>query len=342
MPTGKPLIAILMAVYNPRFDWLKLQLESLNAQTYPNLRLYIRDDCSPSVPFADIEKLVAQCITAFPYTITRNEKNLGSNLTFEQLTQEAEGEYFAYCDQDDIWLPEKLTVLQQTIEAENAALVCSDMFIIDGNGKQIADSITKIRRNHVFRSGTGLTDTLWYSNFAAGCALLVRADPAKRAIPFNPYMFYDHYITLFCANEGCVFSLPEKLILHREHGENQSSLLQGVHDRDSYRLIRIDRKADEVHWLYKNFSCEEPLKRILSEGDVWMTARQEYARGNRTQWKTIWKYRHYSPKASVFELASPYLPDPIFRGFLWVIRNNYFKEVHHEDFHLRHQRTAGL
>ena len=36
MGIGKPRIAILMAVYEPRMDWLREQLESLNAATYPN------------------------------------------------------------------------------------------------------------------------------------------------------------------------------------------------------------------------------------------------------------------------------------------------------------------
>ena len=61
-------------------------------------------------------------------------KILGSNRTFERLTEEAEGEYFAYCDQDDVWLPEKLAVLQEALEREKALLVCSDMYIIDGGG----------------------------------------------------------------------------------------------------------------------------------------------------------------------------------------------------------------
>ena len=64
--TGKPRIAILMAVYEPRMDWLREQLLSLNAQTYPNLMLYIRDDCSPTVPFEEIQSCVQDCIRAFP------------------------------------------------------------------------------------------------------------------------------------------------------------------------------------------------------------------------------------------------------------------------------------
>lgn len=323
MGTGKPLISILMAVYEPRLDWLREQLESLEAQTYPNLRLYIRDDCSPTVPFAEIESCVRGCIHSFPYEIKRNTVNLGSNLTFEQLTQGAEGVYFAYCDQDDIWLSEKLEVMQEELENSGAQLVCSDMYIIDGNGKQKADSITKIRRHHIFRSGEGLTSTLWYSNFVSGCALLVRAETAKNAVPFNPYMYYDHYIALYSANQGKVISLPAPLLRHREHGGNQSSSMQGIVDKESYTAKRVDNVANAIWWLTEHFPCEKPLKKTLSEGLVWIRARQKHLHGEHGQIRTIWCYRRFSPMASLFEIAMPYMPNPLFRLSIWASRKNY-------------------
>lgn len=323
METGKPLISILMAVYEPRMDWLREQLESLEAQTYPNLRLYIRDDCSPTVPFEEIRNCVEESINSFPYEIKRNEKNLGSNGTFEQLTCEAEGEYFAYCDQDDVWLPEKLTVLQEELERSGAQLVCSDMYIIDGEGRQTADSITKIRRHHIFRSGEGLTSTLWYSNFASGCALLVRAETAKAAVPFNPYMYYDHYIALYSANQGKVISLPAPLLRHREHGGNQSSSMQGIVDKASYTARRVDNVVNAVGWLTEHFSCERPLKQTLDEGLVWIRARQKHLHGERGQVRTIWRYRRLSPMVSLFEIVMPYLPKGLFQLAIWVKRNNY-------------------
>lgn len=322
MGTGKPLVSILMAVYEPRLDWLREQLLSLKAQTYPNLRLYIRDDCSPTAPFAGIQACVEECIRSFPYEIRRNERNLGSNKTFERLTGEAEGEYFAYCDQDDVWLPEKLEVLQEALEREGAELVCSDVYIIDGNGKQVADSITKIRRRHHFRSGSGLTDTLWYSNFASGCALLVRAEIAKAAIPFNPYMYYDHYITLFAANSGRIAFVDRPLIRHREHGGNQSSTLQGVVDRESYQRIRVDETTEAVRWLAEHFPTDEKLKRTLEEGKRWMEARQGYLRGDRRLAGTVWRYRRFSSKASLFELALPWMPEKIFLYIIGLAKEN--------------------
>jgi len=322
METGKPLISILMAVYEPRLDWLREQLLSLEAQTYPNLRLYVRDDCSPALPFQEIERCIKDCIRSFPYEVWRNEENVGSNRTFERLTQEAQGEYFAYCDQDDVWLPEKLEVLREALDKEKALLACSDMYIMDGNGRRIADSITKIRRHHRFRSGTGLTDTLWYSNFASGCALLVQARTAKAALPLNPYMYYDHYITLFAANSGRIAFVDRPLIHHREHGANQSSTLQGVTDRESYRRIRVDTAANAVRWLEQYFPADEALRKTLEEGLWWLEARQGYLRGDRKRAGTVWKYRRYSPMASIFELIMPFLPEGLFRVAVWASQKN--------------------
>ena len=186
----------------------------------------------------------------------------------------------------------------------------------------MADSIVKIRRHHVFRSGTGLTDTLWYSNFASGCALIASAAQAKAAVPFNPFMYYDHYITLFCANEGKVVSLSEPLLLHREHGSNQSSVLQGVSDRESYYRIRVDRPTSAVIWLEERFPADEKLKRTLAQGREWLEARRDYSRGKRDSWRTIWRYRHLSIKASLLELAMPYLPSFVLQLCFWMSTNN--------------------
>ena len=102
-------LAILLAVYEPREDWLIELLDSLNAQTYPNLKLYVREDCSPTYSLARLQAILQDHITAFPWELHQNNVNLGSNKTFEALVRDASEEYVAFCDQDDIWLPDKIT-----------------------------------------------------------------------------------------------------------------------------------------------------------------------------------------------------------------------------------------
>ena len=319
--TAKPRIAILMAVYEPRIDWLREQLLSLNAQTYPNLYLYVRDDCSSAASFEQLQTCLRECVTAFSYSLFRNEQNLGSNGTFERLTCEADGECFAYCDQDDIWLPDKLCILQAAIEQENALLVCSDMNIIDGAGNRTADSITKIRRHHVFQSGTGLAPYLLRRNFVTGCTMLVRAENAKKAVPLCPCMVHDHYIALCCAAEGKIFSSPEKTICYRVHGGNQTGIMTGVQDKESYYFRRIEAAKDRLLWLDGHFPYRAELADSLHRYLLWVKTREKNWLG-KGHARELWKQRGCGKQVTVYELVVARLPERLFMVTIRLAQRN--------------------
>lgn len=304
MGTDKPLISILMAVYEPRMDWLREQLMSLNDQTYPNLRLYIRDDCSPTVPYEQVQSCVQRCITSFPYTIARNEKNLGSNATFELLTKEAEGDLFAYCDQDDVWLPEKLTVLQAAMERERAVLAYSDVSAVDDKGKLLARSLRELRPRLTYLEGSDLAPKLFFRNCVAGCAMLVNSNIAKRAIPFPRQTVCDHWIALLAATEGTVAFVPDQLVRYRQHKHNQTGVLAGVSDKQSYLRYKV-APLEERLTCYRQYTVPqeeiEAFVRARIDGRIIM----------------IWKYRALAPHEAEFEIAAHLLPD---RLISWMLR----------------------
>lgn len=311
-----------MATYNPRLDWLREQLLSINAQDYPNLVLHICDDCSPNVAFEDIERCVTECISAFEFTLERNEEKLGSNLTFERLTREcADGEYLAYCDQDDVWHENKLSTLQAAIEREGVLLVCSDMCVIDGEGRKTADSITEVRRRHVFRSGTGLAEKLLVSNWVTGCTMLVRAEAAKAAVPFCPHMVHDQYIALVCAERGKIVSLPDALIDYRIHGANQTSTLAGVTDKASYLEARIEKMQQRMSWLRDYLPCGEATRAVIEDGIRWVNARREHwlHRGGAA---VVYKYRRLGKNDAAFELVTAYCPEWLFRFAVGLVKSD--------------------
>ena len=323
METDKPQISILMAIYEPRMDWLREQLLSLDAQTYPNLKLYIRDDCSPTVPYMDICACVQECIRKIPFEIVRNEENLGSNKTFERLTDEADGAYFAYCDQDDIWLPEKLATLQKALDDSNAGLVCSDMYVIDENGKQTANSITKVRRHHVFRSGSGLAKDLLVSNFVTGCTVLMPASIARAAIPFCPYMVHDQYLALCAAQAGDLLSLPQPLIRYRIHSSNQTLSMAGVGSKRDYIEKRVSILVQRLRWLLDFFpAMDQGLCADVSHALLWAEARVSNLNGHPRSKKTIWKYRRFGPLTSVFEIVMSSFPESLFMFVVELKRKN--------------------
>ena len=304
METGKPLISILMAVYEPRMDWLREQLVSLNEQTYPNLRLYIREDCSPTVPYEQIQSCVQECITRFSYTITRNEKNLGSNGTFELLTRDAEGELFAYCDQDDVWLPEKLTVLQAAMERERAVLAYSDVSAVDDEGKLLARSLRELRPRLTYLEGSDLAPKLFFRNCVAGCAMLVNSNIAKRAIPFPRQTVCDHWIALLAATEGTVAFVPDQLVRYRQHKRNQTGVLAGVSDKQSYLRYKVAPLEERLTCYRQHTVPQEEIEafaRARIDGRIIM----------------IWKYRALAPHEAEFEIAAHLLPDGLIS---WMLR----------------------
>ena len=319
--TDKPLISIVMAVYEPNLQWFKEQLESLETQTYPNLELLVIDDCSPTVPFEIIKQYVSECIRSFPYQIDRNEKNLGSNLTFEKLTRLATGKYIAYCDQDDVWLPEKLSVLEEKIEQIGATLICSDMYVIDGQGRRKADSITRVRRHHVFYSGENLAEGLLFHNFVTGCTMMMPADLAKQAAPFCPYMVHDHYLALCAADQGHIVSLKQPLICYRIHGNNQTGIMTGVQDKESYARMRIDSLAQRLQWLDEHFQCSSASRLQIQKGKKWAHSRQENWRHGKNK-AEVWKYRELGKLISFFELVAPYMPKCLFRLAITLAKKN--------------------
>ena len=304
MGTDKPLISILMAVYEPRMDWLRQQLVSLNEQTYPNLRLYIRDDCSPTVPYEQIQSCVRDCITRFPYVITRNEKNLGSNATFELLTKEAEGDLFAYCDQDDVWLPEKLAALQAAMERERAVLAYSDVSAVDDEGKLLARSLRELRPRLTYLEGSDLAPKLFFRNCVAGCAMLVNSNIAERAIPFPRQTVCDHWIALLAATEGTVAFVPDQLVRYRQRKRNQTGVLAGVSDKQSYLRYKVAPLEERLTCYRQHTVPQEEI--------------EAFARA-RIDGRIIgsWKYRALAPHEAEFEIAAHLLPD---RLISWMLR----------------------
>ena len=285
-------------------DWLREQLVSLNEQTYPNLRLYIRDDCSPTVPYEQIQSCVRDCITRFPYVITRNEKNLGSNGTFELLTREADGELFAYCDQDDVWLPEKLAVLQEAMERERAVLAYSDVSAVDDESKLLAGSLRELRPRLTYLEGSDLAPKLFFRNCVAGCAMLVNSNIAKRAIPFPRQTVCDHWIALLAATEGTVAFVPDQLVRYRQHKRNQTGVLAGVSDKQSYLRYKVAPLEERLTCYRQHTVPQEEIEafaRARIDGRIIM----------------IWKYRALAPHEAEFEIAAHLLPDGLIS---WMLR----------------------
>lgn len=315
---SKPLVSILMAVYKPNEIWLVEQLKSLNEQDYDNVELIIWDDC-PEHPTE--ERFFQTYITNMEYTLIRGEKNLGSNGAFEELTRRANGAYISYCDQDDIWNSNKVSVMLNRLMQTKAVLVCCDQYIIDENGTRTADSIVEIRKRHTWRSGTGLAKYLIADNFVTGCALIMDAKIAKEAVPFEKTMVHDQWLGLVGALHGSIEVVMEPLIGYRQHSSNQTGILLGVKDKQTYYQWRIEyflKRAQAVRARLSHMEMvQEEVEDVAKDYEAWMLARQRFFyKQSIRDYRIIWAGKQFGKPSVMVESILPFIPEWIFKKMI--------------------------
>ncbi|NLD21375.1 MAG: glycosyltransferase [Bacteroidales bacterium] len=107
-----PSVSVVIATYNGE-KYLKEQLDSIITQTYPIYEIIISDDQSTDGTM----QVVEEYSNKYPYVkgFVKPIKN-GLNENFMYGFSKATGDYIAYCDQDDIWLPTKIEVQMAAIE----------------------------------------------------------------------------------------------------------------------------------------------------------------------------------------------------------------------------------
>lgn len=311
MQIDKPLVSILLAVYKPNEKWLIEQLISLNEQSYNNLELIVYDDC-PEHPVN--EELFNSNITKFSFKIIRGIENKGSNTAFEELTKAGNGEYFAYCDQDDIWAKDKISLMMEKFNEEDVTLVCCDLSIIDENSKKTHESIRDIRKRIIYKSGYGLAKDLLISNFVTGCAMIVRKDIALNAMPFLTELVHDQWIAIISALNGKIEFIDKRLVRYRQHSNNQTGILSGVYDKNSYYKKRIEDFYNRYLSYKMRIGDIEEVKEYINETILWIEARRRYSkRISFKDLKIMIKYRNFHKVSILIEIVLPFIPNFMFK-----------------------------
>jgi Glycosyl transferase family 2 len=205
-----PLVSIALCTYNgARF--LSQQLDSLIAQTYPNIEIVVVDDCSTDDTLAVLDR---HARLDPRIRITVNERNVGFARNFEHALHQCRGVYIAPCDQDDVWLPDKISTLVAAIGS--GSLAYCDSTLINERGEPTGYRMSEI----VPMLTTDDPVAFAFGNCVSGHAMLFRRELLERALPAPQGFFYDWWIAAVAASVGGVVSCGRSLVLYRQHGGN--------------------------------------------------------------------------------------------------------------------------
>jgi glycosyltransferase involved in cell wall biosynthesis len=249
-------VSIALAVYNGE-KYLSQLLASLEQQTIKPFELVVLDDCSSDNSI----KIIREFPLSFTKRIYSNEKNQGPVFTFRKLAQLCKGEFIAFCDQDDIWLPQKIELSLSSIkklETDLAAIVFSDLRVIDEEGKLLHNSFFKLRST---KPGKFSLADILFGNIVTGCASIInRAMASELArMPLNA-MMYDHWAALIGYSFGKHSFINEPLILYRAHGTN-------VTDKHKASFVKnfINELKNKPAYLQKNIQQATEFRNLYAD-----------------------------------------------------------------------------
>lgn len=203
-------VSVVLCTYNGgRF--LARQLDSLLAQTYRNLEIVAVDDASIDES-PDILRHYARLDPRMRLVI--NPVNLGFARNFANALSQSRGGFVAPCDQDDVWLPEKIDTLMRAISGHSMAYC--DSTLVDENDEPLGYRMSQVLPLRSIRDPMPFA----FGNCVSGHAMVFRRAVLARALPVPEGFFYDWWIAAVAASlDGIVFC-ERSLVRYRQHGSN--------------------------------------------------------------------------------------------------------------------------
>ena len=258
------MIDILLSTYNGE-RFLKKQLDSILSQTYTEWRLLVRDDGSSDNTNAILKEYHqknSQKIIIFPNNINQN---IGVIKSFEFLLQQSNNEYIMFCDQDDIWLPNKIEISFNTIKelevkhsSSTPIAIHSNLTLIDENENLLHNSFWQFANIRPNILNTNIK-FLAISNSATGCTMMINKALKNIVLPFPEKVYmHDMLIALTACKHGILHPIYQPLILYRQHNNNTIGAIKYEYSifNKIKNIKKVIAKAHEMYYysdnIYKN------------------------------------------------------------------------------------------
>jgi glycosyltransferase involved in cell wall biosynthesis len=218
-------MSVAMCTYNGA-DFLPAQLASIAEQTRQPDELIICDDASTDGTRALLESFARTA--SIPVSVHFSDQNTGSVKNFERAIGLCTGDVIALCDQDDVWRKDKLALVEQAFQRNDATgLVFSDAEIVDENLNPLHRKIWEAvgfdaHKQKLIRTGKSL-DVLITGWTVTGATMAFRSAYIDLALPVptNIAMIHDGWIALTIAAVTGVDFIEQPLIKYRQHERQQ-------------------------------------------------------------------------------------------------------------------------
>lgn len=206
-------IDILLATYNGE-KYIRQQLLSIIAQRYRNWRLIIHDDGSTDGTVEILKEFLR-----LDTRITMLEDSLSFKspaLNFLHLLNSSESKLICFCDQDDIWFENKLSVMVDNFpETEIPTALISEGYLYQSETNKIIGNLDY--------QITNLKELLFVNGGIHGSRAMINRQMRDEILKYHgPLNMHDHIMALIACSYGEIKYINIPLFLYRQHSENVS------------------------------------------------------------------------------------------------------------------------
>ncbi len=269
-------IAVLMSTYNGE-KYLRKQLDSVLSQTGVQITVVVRDDGSND----ETLDILHQYATIHKNIIVLKEENCGAELSFHKLCLYAkdniEADYYAFCDQDDVWQPGKLKVAYEYLksyEFSKPNLYFSNLRMVDENLNSLRDLFAE--NEVVISKKMALLQIFTY-----GCTCVFNRTALNYYCKptLSKDIQHDNWIYVLSMFLGNVYYDTNSYILYRQHGSN----LSGEKVTGVQLAFRRVRRAIKGNWghdfeLYSSTLLNTFSKQLSSDDYIYINRIANYRR----------------------------------------------------------------
>lgn len=251
------MVSVLMSTYNGE-HYIVEQLDSIFAQTVQDFHLYIRDDGSKDRTISVIEEYIQERGVDEKVTLDCGT-NIGFCASFFELLNKAnDGECWAFCDQDDVWMPEKLELaLDWMRENDNSKpLLYHGGFQVGNEDLSVRSTYPQTKFDYKFYNSITSNIFFGFSVVINGTLrkMLLRADSSH-------IKYHDWFAAMITAAFG-KYHLSTKIeAVHRQYSNNASPLYFIKKIPHGFKLLTGEKfytmQAREFMRLYGKYLSDE-------------------------------------------------------------------------------------
>jgi glycosyltransferase involved in cell wall biosynthesis len=217
-------VEVLLATYNGD-QFVREQIDSILAQDYRSVRILASDDGSQDTTREILAEYGNRFLDRF-HLLENKLSTRSAKLNFLRLMRAATGTYLCFADQDDVWLPNKVSRCMeemQKLEVRHGSslplLVFSDLRVVDQQLKTMYPSMWK--QMNIDPESIHRLERLIGRSVVTGCTALINRPLLELARSMPPEApMHDRWIGMLAATMGAAAIVADQTVLYRQHESN--------------------------------------------------------------------------------------------------------------------------